>query len=763
MNPQHFLDYIRQHPSYRGQIVHVERLPIRHARYGRLTYSLHPALEEVLAARGIGRLYAHQASAINLARRGQHVVVTTPTASGKTLCYNLPVLDTLLENPAARALYLFPTKALAQNQLRVLQDLCRDLPEINSLGTYDGDTSKTERGALRRSGQIILSNPDMLHLGILPNHNLWRRFLGQLCYVVVDEAHVYRGIFGSHVAGVLRRLRRLCDFYGSTPVFIAASATMANPAEHIKTLTGLPVEVVDRDGAPCGSRDFVLWNPPLLSPDSGERRSAMAEATMLFSELVRLGVRTIAFVRARVVAELMLRRAREDLQRTHPELVERIRAYRAGYLPEQRRQIEQALFRGELLGVTTTNALELGIDVGDLDATVLSGYPGSIASTWQQAGRSGRGDSGQALSLLVAADNPLDQYFMRYPQELFGRPHEQARCDPENPYVLADQLRCAAYELTLAPEDEEFFGPYTSDSAWELAEAGELAPREQRWVYCGPERYPAQTVNIRSSSPDSLQLLGPGGQVLETIERVSAPYRVHPGAIYLHQGESYRVSSLDLQTGLARLQPVNVRYYTQPMDLTDLHIVRSFEHHRLGRSEAYLGLVRVTQQVIGYRRIGHYDEKILQELPLSMPPYTFETVGLWFEIPESVCRQVERRGLDLAGGLHAVEHAAIGMLPLFAMCDRLDIGGLSTPQHPDTGRAQVFIYDAVPGGVGISEYGFAVLGELWQKTLDTVRGCPCLDGCPSCIISPKCGSGNEPLDKGTAVWILQELLKGSKR
>jgi DEAD/DEAH box helicase domain-containing protein len=758
MRTKVFLDYIQRHPEYRHQIVHVEHLRARKAHYGRLRYPLQPALAQALMDRGITHLYDHQARAVNAVRKEKHIVVTTPTASGKTLCYNLPVLDMLLEDPPARALYLFPTKALAQDQLRVLEELTAELPDPIDFGTYDGDTPKNVRSRLRRRAQIILTNPDMLHLGILPNHNLWRSFLSNLRFVIVDEAHVYRGVFGSHVAGILRRLRRVADFYNSSPVFIAASATMANPAEHLRTLTGLPVKVIDRDGSPTGSRDFVLWNPPLLSEATGDRRSATAESAFLFTELVQAEIHTLAFARARVVAELMLRMARENLQTTHPRHAERIRAYRAGYLPEERRKIEQGLFQGHLLGVTATNALELGIDVGDLDATVLNAYPGSIASTWQQAGRSGRGD-GHALSFLVAANNPLDQYFMRYPQDLFGQPHEQARCDPANPYIMADQLRCAAYEIPLSPEDEAVFGPELHDVAWELADNGEVASRGERWIYSGPSRYPAETVDIRASSRESLDLLDEDRNVLETIESISAPYRVHPGAIYLHQGDSYRVTHLDIPGGFARLRKVDASYYTQPLDLIDLQIIRSFEHQRLGRNDAYLGYVRVTQRVIGYRRISHYHDKVLGEKPLDMPPHTFVTVGLWFDVPEGSCRKVADAGLDLAGGLHALEHATIGLLPLYAMCDRLDIGGLSTPLHPDTGKAQVFIYDAMPGGVGISERGFDVLIDLWQTTLETVHICPCEDGCPSCIISPKCGSGNEPLDKAAAVLILRDLLR----
>jgi len=772
MDPNAFLQQIKRQRFYRGQIVHVQQLPACKPRYGRLRYRLSPLLRAALECAGASRLYTHQAEAINAALAGQHVVIATSTASGKTLCYNVPVLETLLRDPAAHALYLFPTKALAQDQLRALRTLAEG--EIRSalgqqpFATYDGDTPRSARARIRRSARIILTNPDMLHVGILPNHHLWANFFRGLRYVVLDEAHQYRGVFGSQVACVLRRLRRICAFYGSHPQLIASSATIANPAEHFRLLTGLEATVIDDDGSPHGPRTFVLWNPPFVDRARTTRRSGNGEATALLVELMRQGVRTICFTRARRVAELILRYAREALQELAPELVERIKAYRAGYLPQERRQIERELFRGELLAVTATTALELGIDVGHLDAALLVGYPGTVASLWQQAGRAGRGERA-SLAVLIGLDNPLDQYFMRHPRELFARPVEHALIDPDNVYVLLNHLPCAAHEVPLSVEpgrvhgvagfdDEELFGPGFVEAMVQLEQQGVLDYRNGRWVYSRGD-YPAQDVSLRSVGGERFLLLNEadGYRTLEEMDAATAPLRAHPGAIYLHQGETYLVTRYDPQMQIAIVRPVEVDYYTQPREWNDVRIIRSLAHREIGSTVAYLGRVRVTSQVIGYRRLQQYSEAVLSEEWLEMPPQTYETMALWWDVPPEVRREVARRGLDFMGGLHGVEHAAISILPLFAMCDRWDIGGLSTPCHPDTEQAQVFIYDAFPGGVGIAEKGFELLPELWRATLEVVRDCPCSEGCPSCVVSPKCGSGNDPLDKQAAVCILQVL------
>jgi len=758
MTPHEFVQYLKSKRDYRQQIAHVEHIPARAARYARLKRPLPAALQRALHKVGADKLYVHQAQAINAIRDGQHVIVATSTASGKTLVYNVPVLESIMVDTRSRAFYLFPTKALAQDQLRSLRQLTRHALRTLRFGTYDGDTPRGSRRRLRHSASIILTNPDMLHMGILPNHSLWSKFLANLKYVVIDEAHVYRGIFGSQVACILRRLIRLCRFYGSDPQFIFCSATIANPAEHAQRLANVPTTVVQEDGSPQAAREFVLWNPPFVDVARSARRSANIEATALFVEMVRHGIRNITFTKARKVAELILLYAQDILAKDAPELVPLIRSYRAGYRPELRREIEQALFSGQLLGVTATSALELGVDVGHLDATVLVGYPGTIASTWQQAGRAGRGVR-EALNVLVGLDNPLDQYFMRHPQALFGRSPENALIAPDNVYILLKHLPCAAYERPLTNEDEELFGPGFVDTMVQLERRLVLEYRNNRWFFQGVG-YPAEKVSLRSISGDKFAILDESQnyQLMEELEETTALRRVYPGAIYLHQGESYLITRLDLDMGIACASPVDVDYYTEPREVSEVNILQTWQRRKMAVSNACFGKLSVTQQVIGYRRLQQFSDTVLSIEPLNLPAQSFTTMGLWFDVPPDVVRKVEKRGLDLAGGLHAVEHAAIGILPLFAMCDRLDIAGLSTPLHPDTSCAQVFISDALPGGVGIAEKGFDLLQELWKATLTAIQECPCQDGCPSCIQSPKCGNNNEPLDKRAAILILQSLL-----
>lgn len=768
MNPTHFLTHLKKQSFFQDQLTHVERIGARRAKYTSLERPLLRPLVEAIRAGGTERLYHHQAQAIDAVRNGQDVVVATGTASGKTLCYNLPVLEATLLDSQARAFYLFPTKALAQDQLRALKALIGHLKTGEhhltkpSFGTYDGDTSQSSRGRLRREGNIILTNPDMLHVGILPNHRLWEQFLKNLKFVVVDEAHIYRGVFGSHVAVILRRLLRLCQLYGSQPQFICCSATIANPGEHIERLTGRKPLVVNDDGSPQAPKQFALWNPPFIDEKKSTRRSPNGEAANLFAEMTRQHIRNITFTKARVVAELILNYARQTLDRTDPDLKSRIASYRAGYLADQRREIEAGLFQGQLIGVTATSALELGVDVGDLDATVSVGYPGTVASLWQQAGRAGRSNSG-SLAILVGLDNPLDQYFMRHPEQLFGRPHEHALIDPGNIYILEQHLPCAAHEHPLAPADEAIFGRGFVEAMVNLEERGSLTyqPDLDKWYYTG-KGYPTQNFSIRSIGSRPIVLVDGSRKAkrLEEMDEASALVRVHPGAIYLHQGESYLVTELDLHQGQATLQPAQVDYYTQASEQSNIHIVKSDQHRMLKTTIAYWGTVRVTQQVVGYRRVRQFSEANLGEIPLEMPANLFETKALWWDVPLEWANHLARRGWDFMGGLHAVEHAAIGLLPLFAMCDRWDIGGLSTPLHPDTERPQIFIYDGYPGGVGITEQGFDLLTDLWEATLTTIKECPCEDGCPSCIYSPKCGNNNEPLDKRAAIWILESLLKG---
>ena len=760
MDTSAFLHYLTAQPTYSSQIVHIEHIPPREANCAVLNEPLVASLQDCLKEGGMLPLYTHQAEAVNNARQGRNVMVSTSSASGKSLCYNIAVLQALLTEPDSRAFYLFPTKALAQDQLRALRELlCPGLFRADEFDTFDGDTPPAERAEIRKRARIILTNPDMLHLGILPNHGSWSRVLQHLRYVVIDEAHIYRGVFGSHVGGVLRRLRRLCKLYGSTPQFIGCSATIANPGEHAERLTGLPFTVVDNDGSPHGGKDFIFWSPPIIDKAKGVRRSANSEATNLFTELVSHDVRTLTFARTRRLTELIYTYSRDRLAELNPALARRIKAYRAGYLPEVRRQIEQELFSGQLLGVVTTVALELGIDIGDLEATVLTGYPGSIASTWQQAGRSGRGRE-RSLSFLIGLDNPLDQYFMHHPDFFFQKSFENALINPDNPYILRAHLLCAAWELPLTSNDESFFGPLSTQERTELEGQGMLRKRRGRWYLAPTIAYPAQAINIRATSGENFAVIDTSsGSLLETVDASVAFFQVHPGAIYLHQGESYLVTDLDLASRTAYAVPTTVSYYTQTKEIEDLRIIKRIRSKICGSVEVCLGEVEVTNTVVGFKKKAQFTEEVIGEEPLDLPPQRFPTVALWFDLPAEAVARVVAEQLDFAGGLHAAEHAAIAILPLFALCDRNDIGGVSTPLHPDTGRAQIFIYDAYPGGIGIAEKGFDLIEELWQAALKAITECPCQDGCPSCIQSPKCGNNNKPLDKEAARVLLEGLLR----
>ncbi|HUV75232.1 MAG TPA: DEAD/DEAH box helicase [Dehalococcoidales bacterium] len=759
MDTAAFLHHLKTQDTYAGQVAHVEHIPPRKATYAELESPLFPGLQDCLRKQGLLSLYSHQAEAVNKARRGKNVMVATSSASGKTLCYNIAVLEALLTGSASRALYLFPTKALAQDQLRVLhQSFCPDLFQVDELATFDGDTPQAERAGIRKRARVILTNPDMLHIGILPNHQSWSRFLRHLRYVVVDEAHTYRGVFGSHVAGVLRRLRRLCNLYGATPQFICSSATIANPGEHAERLVGLPFEVVDNDGSPSGGKDFTFWNPPLMDKARSVRRSSNSEATSLFTDLVSNGIRTLTFARTRRLTELIYIYSQRRLAEISPQRSNLIKPYRAGYLPEERRKIERELFGGQLLGVVATNALELGIDSGGLEATVLTGYPGSIASTWQQAGRSGRGQ-GESLSFLVALDNPLDQYFMRHPDSFFKSSFENVLVNPDNPYILRAHLMCAAWECPLSSDDEALFGSALSRETEALVEQGILRERNHRWYLSPAIAYPAQAVNIRSTTGQNFAVMDTSTDLLlETVEASVAFFQIHPGAIYLHQGESYLVTELDLPSRTAYVVPTTANYYTQTKEIEDLHIVKIDREKSLGQVKVCLGEVEVTNIVVGFKKKAQFTEEVIGEEPLDLPPQTFPTVALWFDLPPGVAARLAEAELDFAGGLHAAEHAAIGILPLFALCDRNDVGGVSTPLHPDTGKAQIFIYDAYPGGIGIAEKGFDMIAELWRATLRAIAECPCQEGCPSCVQSPKCGNNNKPLDKEAAKVILEGLV-----
>ncbi len=762
MDATAFLHHLLSLTDYSQQIVHIERIPHQGAIFETLDNPLHPSLETCLDSLGISGLYSHQAKALNAIFVGKNVIIATPSASGKSLCYQLATLDASLRDKNSRTLYLSPTKALAQDQLRSLKQIMGEVKDLayllrqGTVATFDGDTPHDERATIRKQARVVLTNPDMLHLGILPNHQTWSRFLANLKYVVIDETHIYRGVFGSHVANVMRRLRRLCAFYGSNPQFICCSATIANPQEHARNIVGLPFEAVAEDGSPHGEKYFTFWNPPLIDETKTSRRSSNSEAALLLKELAEKEIRSLVFVSTRRLAELIYIYTQNQLPGS---LKDKISPYRAGYLPEDRRRIERQFFEGELLGLVATTALELGINIGDLDATVLTGYPGSIASAWQQAGRSGRSTHG-SLSFLVALQNPLDQYLMRNPDFFFTKNFDNAIINPDNPYILKPHLLCATWEKPVESSDEEFFGPNMGAMLTQLEREGRLRNRHDRWHPAPSISYPAQDMNIRSTSGQNYAVIdGREGCLLETVEAGVAFFQIHPGAIYLHQGDSYLIKDLDLARRIAWAEQCHVDYYTQTTEIHDIRIMKMLAQKDCQGVKVYFGDVDVSITVMGFKRRKQFTDELITEELLDLPPQTFLTKALWFDLPQKAIGRIADAALDFHGGLHACEHASIGILPLFALCDRNDIGGVSTPFHPDTSKAQVFIYDAHPGGIAIAEKGFEMILELWQATLKAVQECPCAEGCPSCIQSPKCGNNNQPLDKEAAVILLEELVK----
>jgi DEAD/DEAH box helicase domain-containing protein len=757
MDANAFIHHLTKLDGYEQQIAHIQYIPAGKAVYGKLDKSLHPQLESRLKSLDIDTLYIHQAMAINAARSGKNVMISTASASGKTLCYNIPVLESLLDNSSGRALYLFPTKALAQDQLRSLNQLAGPgILKPGECNTFDGDTPQWDRADIKKNAKIILTNPDMLHVGILPNHKTWSGLFNHLKIVVIDEAHIYRGVFGSHVANVIRRLRRICKLYGSKPKFICCTATIGNALEHAQNLVGEEFELVEKDGAPHGKKSFVFWNPPIIDKEKASRRSCNSEATGLFTELIRKNIRSLAFTRSRKLTELVYMYSRDNLTRDMADL---IKPYRAGYLPEDRRKIEKDLFSGKLLGVVATNALELGIDIGDLEATILTGYPGSISSTWQQAGRSGRSGAG-SISFLVGDDNPLDQYYMNNPDDFFDKAYESALINWANINILRQHLLCAAWEKPLAAGDSDYFGESFDENIGELENEGKLRSQRRHWYISPRISHPAQNINIRSASELNYAVLdiSRGYEIMETVSASNAFFQLHDGAVYLHQGEPYFVKKLDIEKHVALVEPANVPYYTQAKDITDIRIVRKFIETKHGEVTVTFGEADVTTTVLGFRKKMQFTEQIVGDEPLDLPPMQFVTEALWFGVPQKAIDALTEKKLDVAGGLHAAEHASIALLPLFALCDRNDIGGVSTPFHADTGRATIFIYDAYPGGVGITEKGFEIIEELWKATLKAIEECPCKDGCPSCVQSPKCGNNNEPLDKQGAILLLRGLL-----
>ena len=770
-------------PTRPAQVTHIERVPDRCGVTEDWPSWVAPQLVARLTKLGIDSLWSHQVAAAECAWNGQDVIVATGTASGKSLAFQLPCLTSVIDGATrstngqhgaasvGNTLYLAPTKALAEDQRTFLTGL--NLPGVRA-ATYDGDTPGAERSWVRRHANVVLTNPDMLHHGILPGHSAWRRFLHGLEYVVVDEAHHYRGVLGSHVAQLMRRLRRISARYrpdSGEPTFILASATTADPAECARRIVGRPVRAVTADGSPRGSMELALVEPALVDTpnqhptydDTGAqvtavRRSASAEAADVLAALVAAEVRTLAFVRSRQTAETVALATQRILaEQGRSNLGDRVRAYRAGYLPRDRRDLEQDLRSGKLLGVATTNALELGVDIAGLDAVIITGWPGTLASLWQQAGRAGR-EGQQALAVFVARDDPLDTYLVHHPAAIFGRSVEACVLDPDNPYVLGPHLCAAAAEFPLTKPELALFGPAAAEVVERLTDDAMLRSRPRGWFWTRTER-PTDLADLRGTGGAEFQIIAlETGQLLGTVSAEAAYTSVHPGAVYLHQGHTYLVRDLDLQDGVALVVEAQPEYRTWARENTELDIRSTTRSQMWGGATIELGQVQVTRQVVGYLRRDIRTGAVLGEHPLDLPERHLHTTAVWWTVPPQVERQLAQEGLDLRGAAHAAEHAAIALLPLVATCDRWDIGGVSTVLHPDTGRLTVFVYDGHAGGAGFAERGFISARQWLTATRAAIAACECAAGCPSCVQSPKCGSGNDPLSKAGALRLLEELL-----
>jgi len=743
-----FLARLERDERFGKEVVHSKHIPASPARFEPLSPGLPQPIGEALRAEGIQRLYSHQVEGILQARDGKNVVTVTPTASGKTLNYLLPILERLTADPEARAILLFPIKALAQDQLKRIQELtARPGMEEISTAIYDGDTGRADRTRLRKDPpNLLLTNPDMLHQGILPFHTQWETLFRNLQFVVIDELHGYKGIFGSHVLQILHRLRRVSAYYHSAPQFLAASATIANPGGLAQKLTGLEFEVVEKSGAATAERTFLFINPTT---------SLYTSAVYLLIEAVNSGLKTIVFTKGRKITELI----HSWTLQSNPTLAGRLSAYRAGYLPSERRAIETSLREGKLDAVIATSALELGIDIGGLDVAILVGYPGTVAATWQRGGRVGRQERESAVFLLALPD-ALDQYFMRHPGDFFRRPVESAVVDSANPYLLASHLLCAAQEVPLRIDEPVWPQAELKKAIGELTEKGLLLEAAGGKVYFAKEKQPQRGIDIRSAGSTFSILEETGHKLVGRVTGWQALSECHPGAVYLHHGETYLVHNLDLGKQEAWVRKARVPYYTQTRSEKQTDILEVFETRQEERYKVSLGKLKVTEMVVGYEKRSTASREKISEHPLDLPPVIYETIGLWFEPPgEAVAGLIEEKRHPM-GSLHATEHASLALLPLFALCDRNDLGGISFTRHPETGGAVIFLYDGHPGGVGLANRAYEVLPDLFDAVLKLVDECPCEDGCPSCIHSPKCGHGNQPLDKRGAKRLLQHLTGG---
>lgn len=756
-----FLDQIQASSRYENQIVHNEKIPAREALYAPL--ELKPQVKAALSGIGIENLYTHQVEAIEKIREGKNVVLCTTTASGKSLTYIIPVFETILNEPEATALYISPLNALVNDQLKSFLEFEEALKSGAGIARYTGALSEVEKRKVRE-GQtnVVLTNPEMIHMSFLAWHHLWRRFYSNLRFIVVDESHYYRGVIGSNMANLLRRLLRVAEYYGASPQFICCSATIGNPDDHTETLVGRKVAVVENNGSLQGSQQFVFWNPPLYINNKGctLRRNSFSEASSLFAKAVQAGFQTLAFTRSRQGVERMYKRCRELLRSKN--LSSAICSYRSGYFDREREEIEKKMNSGELRGVISTNALELGIDIGGLDACILDGYPGTVMSARQQAGRAGRSGN-ESLVVLVAGTNALDQYYMRNPADFFARSSENAVLNPRNPYILAGHLLCAAKEIPLKASDEKYFGQGYSRVVELLEIEGLLAGDNLKY---STDPFPYKHVSLRGIDNNTYSLLAFEGEkcfpIEKDIEETLAFRECHPGAVYMHRGEPYYINRIDHEKKEIHAVKTHDAYYTKPMIDSSVIVQETYAVKPLLHApevEVGLGEVEVTDRVIGYRKIQTQSNDIMSAHNLEMPPVSLQTMAVWLKLPDRLQELAEEHKLDFAGGIHAVEHAMISMYPLHLLVDRSDVGGVSTPSHPDLGnKSGIFIYDGHRGGVGYAEKGYDLIEEVLDGTLKAIESCPCESGCPSCIQSPKCGNNNEPLDKHAAIMLLHEIL-----
>lgn len=765
---------LRRFPE--STLTHSATIPARPSRHTDWPDWVLPGLRDSLIDAGITRPWTHQVATAQAAWEGHDVIVSTGTSSGKSLGYQLPILTRLAADPTATALYLTPTKALGSDQLQSVMRLVREIPELGGIhpAPYDGDTPVESRSGIRDHSRFVFTNPDMLHVSLLGAHQRWARVLRKLQYIVIDECHSYRGVFGANVALVIRRLLRVAARYGASPTVILASATAADPADNARRLTGREALAVTDDGAPTGSRTVALWEPGFIEGAEGEngapvRRSATTEAAGLMAVAVAEGARTLTFVRSRRGAEITALVTQQELgSMGRPDFGRRIASYRAGYLAEDRRKLEKMLDNGDLLGVATTNALEMGIDVGGLDAVITAGYPGTVASFWQQAGRAGRRGQG-SLVVLVARDDPMDTYLVHHPEALLSRPVEKSVFNPRNPYILRGHMYCAAVEAPLSDADVRDFG--AESVVAELSELGLLRRRASGWFPvprpAGVDELPTpetahNSVAIRGGSGHEVMIVdATDGRLLGTVDAARAATQVHTGAVYLHQGTSYVIDELNLDDYLALAHPDTPDYSTSARSVTDIRILSDPGEDELINYSPGLWVsnvdVEVTDQVTGYI-VRFPDGTVGEHIPLDLPQQRLVTRAVAYTVDPLVLSAAGITAGEVPGALHAAEHAAIGLLPLLATCDRWDIGGVSTALHPDTGLPTVFVYDGHPGGAGFADEGFSRFPEWMQATFEAVRACACESGCPSCVQSPKCGNGNNPLDKAGALKLLGALV-----